>query len=313
MLAKNDLSVVHAAYVCSTGARYAQPHPSPADIYSAALQFKKASTKSIDKAFKGSNAAIMQVIQTIPWLSSSPWYNTNMSNISLHPLISNFGRLALGNGLIPIHQNPSINPFTVSSLLEHLQYHLQTSDYGNSLEQWATPYESSEKELNSIFRNIEQSSSGFELQEFIVNYDAAQNGTLQFDNLKKTVSNEIKNLISSDKCLTIFLKKEPNLNQKMNLRYICILQKDFIDEPSTLTGFDVLQNLKYIVETNSCYTVIQDSGRLNEFLFTNFFSKKSPNYRERIRCLKNYLIGTDALYRVDGLQTSCEILYSKFI
>lgn len=50
--------------------------------------------------------------------------------------------------------------------------------------------------------------------------------------------------VEPDKCLAILLKKEPCLNSRMNLRYIVILQKDFIDEPSGFKDFSFFKILK---------------------------------------------------------------------
>ena len=316
MLTKKDLSVAHTAYFCSTGARLALSHPSPSDIYQAASIIGKASAKSIEKALKGSNVAIMQAIQTIPWLNNAPWFNGNMSNISLNPYNANLGNLAYEHGLIQQNQTATINPLAVSYLSEHFQYRIQTIEFTKSLIEWSKPFEDSKQELDTIFRNIERSSSGFELQEFCLNYDTDQNNTIYLNELEKFISNELKTQLSQiepDKCLAILLKKEPCLNKRMNLRYIVILQKDYIDEPSGFTDLSFFQRIKNTVESNSCYYFNYDPGCLNGFLANNRFSKKNPNYRERIRCLKSYLIGTDALYRVDGLQTSLEILYSKFV
>ena len=127
MLTKKDLSVAHTAYFCSTGARLALSHPSPSDSYQAASLIGKASAKSIEKAFKGSNVAIMQAIQTIPWLNNAPWFNGNMSNISLNPYNANLGNLAYEHGLIQQNQTATINPLAVSYLSEHFQYRIQTA------------------------------------------------------------------------------------------------------------------------------------------------------------------------------------------
>ena len=91
MLTKKDLSVAHTAYFCSTGARLALPHPSPSDIYQASKIIGNSSLKSFEKAAKGTNSALIQATQTIPWLNNTPWFNGNMSNISLNPYNVNLG------------------------------------------------------------------------------------------------------------------------------------------------------------------------------------------------------------------------------
>lgn len=316
MLTKKDLSVAHTAYFCSTGARLALSHPSPSDIYQAASIIGNASLKSIEKALKGTNVALMQATQTIPWLNNTPWFNGNMSNISLNPFNLNLGNLAYEHGLIQHNQTATINPFDAFNLSQNFQYCIQTIEFTKSLREWSKPFECSKQELDTTFQNIERNSSGFEIQEFCLNYDADQHNTMHFNSLKEAIRDELKiqlNQIEPDRCLAILLKKEPCLNKRMNLRYIVILQKDYIDEPSGFTDLSFYQSIKNTVESNSCYYFNYDSGCLNGFLANNRFSKKNPNYRERIRCLKSYLIGTDALYRVDGLQTSLEILYSKFV
>ena len=316
MLTKKDLSVAHNAYFCSTGARLALPHPSPSDIYQVSSIIGNSSLKSFEKAAKGTNLALIQATQTIPWLNNTPWFNGNMSNISLNPFNLNLGKLAYEHGIIQQNQTSVINPFDAFHLSMHFQYLTQTIDFEDSLTEWSKPFESSKKKVDTLFQSIERNSTGFEIQELSINYDADQHNTLHFNSLKEATGDELKaqlNQIESDKCLAILLKKDPCLNKRMNLRYIVILQKDYIDERSGFTDPSFLQSIKNTVESNSCYYFNYDSGCLNGFLANNRFSKKIPNYRERIRCLKSYLIGTDALYRVDGLQTSLEILYSKFV
>ncbi|NNG77749.1 hypothetical protein HLH10_16150 [Acinetobacter sp. ANC 4277] len=315
MLTKSHLTMTNTAYFCSTGARLAPLHPSPVVIYQAASQLVKVSTKSIEKALNGSNAPIMQAIQTLPWLNNAPWFNGNMSNINFHPLITQFCNLA--HQSYPGSQAPSltINPSNVIYMVEQLRFFIQTMHYGDSLEKWMAIFNLSKQALNETFRAIEKNVSGFELQDFCINYDASQNGSLQMEDLKTLISNEIKLLLNQDgpdKCLAILLKKEPCLNQRINLRYIVVLQKDFIDESIGFTDFGFFKILKNTVESNSCYTITYDTGLLNGFLANNRFSKKNPNYRERIKGLKTYLIGTDMLYRVDGLQPTFEVIYSKF-
>ncbi|UJA05516.1 hypothetical protein F9230_14655 [Acinetobacter johnsonii] len=315
MPTKKDLSIINAAYYCSTGAQLAPPHPSPVNIYQASSLFEKVTAKSLEKAIKGSNMPIIQAIHTIPWLSNAPWFNGNMTNISLDPYIANFCDLAVKHGLTQQLQNSVINPSAILSFSQNLQYCIQTSEFTHRFIDWSMYFEISKNGLNTVLRNIEKNSSGFELQEFCTNYDAAQHGTLQMRNLNDLINRDMKSLLNqfeSDRCLAIFLKNEPSLNQRMNLRYIVVLQKDYIDEPAGFTDLSFFQNLKNKVESNSCYTITHESGCLNNFLANNRFSKKSPNYRERINCLKNYLIGTDFLYRTHGESTSFSVLYSKF-
>ncbi len=315
MLTRSNFPVLNSAYFCSTGAQLAPPHPSPVYIYQAASLLAKASAKSIEKAFNGSNALIMHAIQTLPWLNNAPWINSCMSNMSLHPLIKEFCNLAYQNGIECKALNLPINPSNVIYMIEQLRFFMQTSYYGDSLEKWMEAFDLSKQTLNTTLRAIEKNVSGFELQEFSINCDATQNGSLQIEELKTLVSNEMKkllNLAEPDKCSAIFLKKEPCLNQRMNLRYIVILQKDFIDEPAGFAVLSFFENLKKTVESNSCYTITYDARHLNGFFVNNRFSKKSPNYRERIKCLKTYLIGTDTLYRLDKLQPTFEVVYSKF-
>lgn len=315
MLTKSSFPVLNSAYFCSTGAQLAPSHPSPVVIYQAALLFARASAKSIEKAFNGSNSVLMRAIQTLPWLNSTPWINGYMSNISLHPLITHFCNLAYQNSMESKALNLPMSPSNIICMIEQLLFFMQTSSYSDNLEKWMNVFDSSKKTLDITFRAIEKNISGFELQEFNISCDATQNGSLQIEELKTLVSNELKillNLAELDKCSAIFLKKEPCLNQRMNLRYIVILQKDFIDEPTGFSDFSFFEKLKKTVESNSCYTITYHTGYLNGFLGNNRFSKKSPNYRKRIKCLKTYLIGTDILYRLNELQPSFEVLYSKF-
>lgn len=311
MLTKSNFPVVNSAYFTSTGAHLAPPHPSPVTIYQAASILARASAKNIEKAFNGSNALIMHAIQTIPWLKSAVWINGCMSKMSLHPLIVQFCYLAYQNDI----KRKSFDSANVIYMIEQLRYFIQTSHYNEILEKWMAVFDLSKQTLNTTFRTIEKNVSGFEVQEFSINCDAAQNGSLQIEDLKTLVSNEMKRLINlaePNKCLAIFLKKEPCLNQRMNLRYVVFLQKDFIDEPSGFTDFSFFESLKRTVESNSCYTITYGTRYLNGFLENNRFSKRNPNYRERVNCLKTYLIGTDTLYRLDASQPTFEVVYSKF-
>ena len=99
-----------------------------------------------------------------------------MSNISLNPYNANLGNLAYEHGLIQQNQTATINPLAVSYLSEHFQYRIQTIEFTKSLIEWSKPLEGSKQELDTIFRNIERSSSGFELLVLPI-FEAFQNPT----------------------------------------------------------------------------------------------------------------------------------------
>ncbi|MDW5465995.1 hypothetical protein R7J34_19370, partial [Acinetobacter baumannii] len=51
---------------------------------------------------------------------------------------------------------------------------------------------------------------------------------------------------------------------------------------------------------------------LNGFMQTNRFFKGDPKYKDLIKLLKTYLVGTDTILRIWDTQSGFDVLYSKF-
>ncbi|MFW1957607.1 hypothetical protein ACG91D_18855 [Acinetobacter guillouiae] len=306
MLIKANFQPLNFSYLCATNARFLGLHPSPINVFQATTLLSKAKTRVNNMFTQGTASPLAQALQTIAFIPHAPWCNSNIPPLKLHPLIAQS---------IFSMQQVGVNLQSPGHYINHLQIHLQTQHYFEAETEWTKTFKTSEQVFNTCIQKITKNVFGFEIQEFSINCDSVQNGSLQFTNLISLINTELSELLNRfepDKFLALFLKKEPCINQKVNLRFIVVLQKDFIDEPAGFSNFSFFESLKYTTESNSCYTINYDSLFLNGFLQTNRFNKKNPDFKERIKYLKNYLIGTDTLYRIDGLQPTFEVVYSKF-
>ncbi|MHA3079260.1 hypothetical protein [Acinetobacter sp. ANC 5502] len=302
MLTKANFSILNSAYIFSTNARMSSPHPSPTDIYQAILLLSKVKFKSKYLNAQGTVSPTTKAIQALSWLNHTPWSNGNISPLTMHPLIS------LGKY---VYQNSS----NIESFLKELQLTMQTRVFFEREENWKASFKTYEQAFDKCFKNIIKNVSGFELQEFTLESSSIQNDSLQFDNLIKLIAEKSSTLIHEsepEKFLAIFLKKEPCLNQRMRVRLIVILQKDFIDDPYGFSDSHFFKSLKHTVESSSCYAIQHEMSCLNGFFRINRFNKKSQDFKEQMKWLKGYLIGTDILYRMNELQSTFQIIYSKF-
>lgn len=302
MLTKANFPILNSAYICSTNARMANPHPSPTDLYQAILLLSKAKiTRNKYSNAQGNVSPIAQAIQTLSWLNHAPWSNGNISPLNFHPLIS------LGKY---VYQNSS----NVEYFINKLQTHMQTRIFFESEENWVAAFKTYEQNFDNFFKKI-KNVSGFELQEFTLECSSIQSDTVQFDNLIRLIdekSSVLLHLSEPENFLAIFLKKEPCLNQRMKIRLIVVLQKDFIDDPCGFSDSNFFESLKHTVESSSCHTLKHEELCLNGFLKINRFNKKSQHFKEQMKWLKGYLIGTDILYRMNELLPTFQIIYSKF-
>ena len=306
MLNKINFQPLNAAYLSSTNAKVMPLHCTPVNAFQASIVLSKANTR-VKKMFAQETASpITQALQTTIFMPNAPWCNGYIPPLNLHPIIyqSIASMMQIGVNL----QNPA-------HFIDHLQIHLQTQSYFEAESEWGKTVKKSEQAFNKCIQRIMKNVSGIEIQEFTLNCDSAQNGSLQFSSLISLINSkllELLNKLEPDNFLALFLKKEPCINQKINIRFIIVLQKNFIDEPFGFSDSSFCEQLKYIIESSSGYALDYGVLPLNGFLQTRRFNKKSADFKDCIKYLKLYLIGTDTLYRVDGLQSSFEIVYSKF-
>lgn len=315
MLTKANFPNLNAAYFCSTNAHLASPHPTPVHIYSIGLLLCRTTARNVERAYQGKNIELMQAMQTLPGLINSPWCNGNIPLLSFHPVLSEI--LNLAQQIFSTPQAFNILPIQVlmQSGITQLQNRAQTKLFAEKLDAWTESFKAADKVVTAALNQITKNVVGFEIEEFSILYNTNQHGSLQIEFLKNLVTNEMKKLFNeneSEKCLAIFVKSEPRLNQCMNIRFIVLLQKDYIDDPIGFSEFCFFEKLKHIVASNSNYAFIHETNSLNGFLSTKRFNKKDPNYRELVRSLKSYFIGTDALYRIGNLAPTLEIAYFKY-
>ena len=306
MLNKINSQTLNTAYLCSTNAKFMPLHCTPVNAFQASTVLSKANTRVKKMLAQGTVSPIAQALQTVIFMPNAPWCNGYISPLSLHPIISQSITSMIQTGVNL--QNPA-------HFIDHLQIHLQTQNYFEAESEWGKTVKISEQAFNKCMQRIMKNVSGIEILEFNLNCDFAQNGSLQFASLISLINSKLLeqlNIFEPDNFVALFLKKEPCINQKINIRFIVVLQKNFIDEPFGFSDSNFFEQLKYIIESSSGYTLDYSALPLNGFLQTRRFNKKSADFKDCMKYLKLYLIGTDTLYRVDGLQSTFEIVYSKF-
>ncbi|MGR2923030.1 hypothetical protein FY049_21290 [Acinetobacter sp. 1125_18A] len=110
----------------------------------------------------------------------------------------------------------------------------------------------------------------------------------------------------------VAVKHEITSTQELVRRYLIITGRQYIDSPTTFTDASFIQEIKNLIEPYSNNTVTLEAIYLNGLLNNNQFLKKSPDFKDQMKLLKMYMVGTDSLIRIGGTKPTFEALYSYY-
>ncbi|EHU2953365.1 TPA: hypothetical protein PKT77_002126 [Acinetobacter baumannii] len=195
---------------------------------------------------------------------------------------------------------------------------LNTRQFNEQLTAWDAEQVRIEELFDSTMKAITKDSSGFETHELYLPmlFTLSANTTTYskqayLDQQKKDMIAVFLNESGNNEILAVFSKWELTPQGQLALRLVFLLERQFIDDPIGLSNenaFIALQgNLEGLFNCKA-YPVPRP---LNGFMPTNRFFKGDPKYKDLIKLLKTYLVGTDTILRIWDTQSGFDVLYSK--
>lgn len=313
MLIKPNSQKLNLAYNRVIG-QNAQPHPTPMALHQTAEEISRLRitnpmmTDSYN--FQGIHTKVGKFLSTLQWLPLSPWCNGQLPDLMLNPKLVLL--LQLANQLQPLYNNPNgINLVNVFNSIGQFQCSQETRYFREMQESWDGPFKLCELEFNSAFKGIHKIANGFTCSEFVTTTNMSQVNSPQLNEFIESVTHEFIKTIDSEKLLAIFLKKELGFNRQLKIRFIVLLRRDYIDD--CLSSFDLsaFEKIKFTVEQAHGYQIFYDPSLLNGYMTTNIFHKKTQTFKEQMKQLMIYLVGTDSLYRIGCVEPTFSVLYTK--
>ena len=195
---------------------------------------------------------------------------------------------------------------------------LNTRQFNEQLTAWDAEQVRIEELFDSTMKAITKDSSGFETHELYLPmlFTLSANTTTYskqayLDQQKKDMIAVFLNESGNNEILAVFSKWELTPQGQLALRLVFLFERQFIDDPIGLSNenaFIALQgNLEGLFNCKA-YPVPRP---LNGFMPTNRFFKGDPKYKDLIKLLKTYLVGTDTILRIWDTQSGFDVLYSK--
>ncbi|MFU8928202.1 hypothetical protein [Acinetobacter puyangensis] len=319
LLPKTDLPLAGKAYLHSTGANYAAPHPNVIDLQQATIMLSRTKTSPVSNTPSGAFYTPTQPspldhgLYTLQNLNVCPWYNGSMPHLNLSPEMLKCIDIANQHGII-YQPNPMgiYAPNGLKQFISQFQDSLLTRSISQSQKEWNEAFKSTAVSFDVTFKQLPKDVLGFEMSNFKLVTTSDQLGSPQLDRAISAATHGIINTIDPNRLLTIFLKTEVNFYQQVKLRFIILLKRDYIDDPTVLSDFSLFEKLKLGIQQSSFYTINYEPVLLNGYLNNGLFHKNSATFKDQLKQLKVYLVGTDALFRVAGNKPTFEILYEKY-
>ncbi|HHL1992076.1 hypothetical protein NQ659_12155 [Acinetobacter baumannii] len=134
-------------------------------------------------------------------------------------------------------------------------------------------------------------------------------------NFSESIDGEITRLIcksTENAVCGVLVKQEITVNYQLICCYLVFTECQFINNPCSFTNLKFMEEAKRLVEPNGHNQVVLASNHLNGFLLSNRFIKKSSDFKEQMKRLKAYVVGTDKFIRVGGTHPTFKILFSNF-
>lgn len=251
-------------------------------------------------------------------LNVSPFFNRQLLGCKQHPFAECFSATMFP--LKDISPKHLIDENMVQKCFLEFQYFTQTRAFHAASTAWEAGSTSIAQEFDKLIKNTWKHVNGMEMLELTLSYPleevapalrfSLQENFVDLDQIKLIVS-EIRKA-ESDRILAICSKLEMTVDQQLKLRLIILLEREFIDNPEGFNDPELYPRLKHQFELNSVNTMVLETIPLNGFLMSNKFHKQLPLFNDQIPLLKTYLVGTETLLRVGGIEPTFKVLYTKY-
>jgi hypothetical protein len=199
------------------------------------------------------------------------------------------------------------------------QYTLNTRQVNEETSAWDAEQARTEELFDSAMKTITKDYSGIETHELYLPmlFTLAANTTMYskqqyLDQQKKDMIAVFLNESGNNDVIAVFSKWELTPQGQLALRLVFLLERQFIDDPVGLSDENIFMALQGNLEGLFNCKAYRMPMPLNGFMQTNRFFKRDPKYKELIKLLKTYLVGTDTILRIWDTQSGFDVLYSKF-
>ncbi|MFP5084418.1 hypothetical protein [Acinetobacter pittii] len=261
-----------------------------------------------------------KVASTIPIIKDSPYINGRMMHAKMHPFLETISYFFNQSGFLYIPPNQELNQDFILNSIQYFNNSLLTREYDQQLNHWNEQFNEGEQKFDQFKKVLNKAVKGCDMNELICIYPLNQHlfANVAFSSqsdFAESMDKEITRLICQSKenaVCGVLVKREITVNYQLICRYLVFTECQFINDPCSFTNLKFMEEVKRLVEPNSHNQVVLASNPLNGFLLSNRFIKKSSDFKEQMKRLKAYVVGTDKFIRVGGTQPTFKVLFSKF-
>lgn len=266
------------------------------------------------------NQAGHEFPSNISIIKNSPFTNGRMGHAKMHPFLETISCFFNQSGFLYIPPNQELNQDFILSSIQYLNNSLLTREYDQQLNQWNKQFDEGEQKFDQFKKGLNKAVKGYDISEVVCIYplnphlfcNVAFSSQSTFS---ESIDGEITRLICQSKenaVCGVLVKREITVNYQLICRYLVFTECQFINDPCSFTNLRFMEEVKRLGEPNSHNQVVLASNPLNGFLLSNRFVKKSSDFKEQMKRLKAYVVGTDKFIRVGGTHPTLKILFSKF-
>lgn len=267
------------------------------------------------------NSDAMSLCQLEAQLRSCPYTNGTIPFLELAPRLNVANKFMHHYGLINLMPDLNyINESKVINLLKRLQRLYLMEGYAEEESKWKTSQKESEKCFDLFFKGVFKHNPGSDVHEVTCRYQMNPHLMTEYaysnqNGFAASRDQEIARIIyacEENQVCGVAVKHEITSTQELVRRYLIITGRQYIDSPTTFTDASFIQEIKNLIEPNSNNTVTLEATYLNGLLNNNQFLKKSPDFKDQMKLLKMYMVGTDSLIRIGGTKPTFEVLFSRY-
>ncbi|ABS90286.2 hypothetical protein ACX0AN_000304 [Acinetobacter baumannii] len=268
----------------------------------------------------GLNQAGQEFPSNISIIKDSPFTNGRMGHNKMSPFLEASSCFFNQSGLLFIPPNQELNQDFILNSIQYFNNSLLTREYDQQLNHWNEQFNEGEQRYDQFMKDLKKPLKGCDMNEVICVYPLNQHlfSNVAFSSqstFSESIDGEITRLICQSKenaVCGVLVKREITVNYQLICRYLVFTECQFINDPCSFTNLRFMEEVKRLVEPNSQNQVVLASTPLNGFLLSNRFIKKSSDYKEQMKRLKTYVVGTDKFIRVGGTHPTFKVLFSKF-
>lgn len=267
------------------------------------------------------NSGAMGLFQLIDNLRVCPHTNGTIPFFELAPRLNIANKFMHHSGLINLRPDlNNIDENNVIDLIRRLQRVLLTEGFAQKEIEWKLSQKELEKCFEQLFKEILKQNPGFDIRELVCRYPMHPHLMAEYaystqNEFAVSRDQEIARIIyACDKNQVCGVAVKHEITSKLELvrRYFIITGRQYIDSPTAFTDTSFVQEIKNLVEPHSNNTVTLETTYLNGLLQNNQFLKKSPDFKDQMKLLKMYMVGTDSLIRIGGTKPTFEVLFSRY-